>query len=99
MTDIVLMWMFGAISALAFVAGLFFLRFAVAQRDRFFAWFTAAFWLLGLSWGIHLVLGGPREESPAIYVVRAAAYVMIIVAIIDRNRRARNPGDGLGSDG
>ena len=87
MTDALLMWMFGAITALAFVAGLFFLRFAVRQRDRFFGWFAAAFWLLGLSWAIHLATGGPTEESPYIYIVRAAAYLLIIVGIIDRNRR------------
>lgn len=86
MTDLVLSWMFGAISALAFIAGLFFVRFAAIQRDRFFALFAVAFWLLGLSWGIPLALGGPTEESPAVYVVRAAAYVTIIVAIVDRNR-------------
>jgi hypothetical protein len=87
MTEITLMWMFGAITALAFVAGLFFLRFAVVQRDRFFAWFAAAFWFLALSWGIHLATGGPAEGSPYIYVLRAVAYVLIIVAIVDKNRR------------
>ncbi len=90
MMDIDLMWMFGAITALAFVSGLFFLRFAVVQRDRFFAYFAVAFWLLGLSWAIHLVLGGPAEESPYIYLVRAAAYVTIIIAIVDRNRQSRS---------
>jgi hypothetical protein len=87
MTEIQLMWMFGAIAALAFVAGLFFLRFAVLQRDRFFVWFAAAFWMLGLSWGIHLVTGGPGETGPYIYLLRAGGYVLIIAAIIDKNRR------------
>jgi uncharacterized membrane protein AbrB (regulator of aidB expression) len=87
MSELTLMWMFGAIAALSFVAGLFFLRFAVVQRDRFFGWFAAAFWFLGLSWGIHLVTGGPSESHPFIYVLRAVAYVLIIVAIIDKNRK------------
>jgi len=60
-----------------------------SQQDRFFGWFAAAFWLLGLSWAIHLATGGPTEESPYIYLVRAAAYLVIIVGIVDRNRKPR----------
>jgi hypothetical protein len=88
MTELDLMWMFGAITALAFVAGLFFLRFAVLQRDRFFVWFAAAFWMLGLSWGIDLFTGGPGESGAYVYLLRAGAYILIIVGIVDKNRRA-----------
>jgi hypothetical protein len=88
MTDLGLMWMFGAITALAFVAGLFFLRFAMLHRDRFFIWFAAGFWMLGLSWGIHLFSGGPGETGPYVYLLRAGAYILIIVGIVDKNRRA-----------
>jgi hypothetical protein len=87
MSELNLMWMFGAIAALAFIAGLFFLRFAVIQRDRFFVWFALAFWLLGSSWGVHVFSGGPGESGAYVYLLRAAGYLLIIFAIVDKNRR------------
>ena len=80
-------YLFGALTACAAVAGLFFLRFYRATRERLFLAFAAAFWLLGLHWllltGVH-----PREESRhVVYLVRLAAFVILIVGIIDRNRR------------
>lgn len=41
----------GAACALCCVAGLFFLRFWRRSRDRFFAFFAAAFWLMALQRG------------------------------------------------
>ena len=69
------------------VAGLFFLRFWVVSRDRLFAMFAAAFWILGIQ---RLLLAVTREivENQAMfYSLRLLAFVIIIVAIIDKNRR------------
>jgi hypothetical protein len=69
------------------VVGLFFLRFWLASRDRLFAMFAAAFWILGIQ---RLLLALTRtlfEDQALFYALRLAAFVIIIAAIIDKNRR------------
>ena len=69
------------------VAGLFFLRFWLASRDRLFAMFAAAFWILGIQ---RLLLAATRaivEDQAIFYSLRLLAFTIIIVAIIDKNRR------------
>jgi hypothetical protein len=77
----------GVLLALDWVAGLFFLRFWAASRDRLFAMFAAAFWILGLQ---RLLLAMTRqlvEDQAMFYTLRLLAFVIIIVAIVDKNRR------------
>lgn len=77
----------GVLLALDWVAGLFFLRFWAASRDRLFAMFAAAFWILGLQ---RLLLAMTRqlvEDQAIFYTLRLLAFVIIIVAIVDKNRR------------
>lgn len=67
--------------------GLHFLRFWRETRDRFFAFFAAAFWTLGLNW-LGLALTNPADEARTYYyVLRLVAFLMIIGAILDKNRR------------
>jgi uncharacterized membrane protein len=77
----------GALATLAGVAGLFFFRFWATTRDRFFVFFAVAFWLLAANWTV-LAAVPPYEESvhPA-YVVRLAAFLLLVVAIVDKNRK------------
>ena len=78
----------GAMMLACLVVGLFFLRFWRDTGDRFFALFAAAFWLFGLS-RLTLTLTTETNEGPlAVYLVRLAAFVMILGAIIDKNRAA-----------
>ena len=79
----------GAISTAAMVAALFFLRYWRATRDRFFLFFAISFALESVSRFLIGVLGGTGDETPAFYLLRLAAYALILVAIIDKNRRAR----------
>ena len=76
-----------AVSAMgAWVAGLMFFRFWRESRDRLFALFGTAFWLLALSWAL-LALFSPTEDTRSyIYAVRLLAFILIIVGIIDKNR-------------
>ena len=77
----------GILVAGDWVIGLFFLRFFLASRDRLFAMFAAAFWILGLQ---RLLLSLTRtvfEDQAIFYSLRLLAFVIIIVAIIDKNRR------------
>jgi uncharacterized membrane protein len=70
----------------ALVAGLFFFRFWRDSGDRLFAFFGAAFCLLSLSWAL-LALFSPTDETrPYVYAIRLLAFLLIIVAMIDKNR-------------
>jgi hypothetical protein len=75
----------GAITMGFLVAGLFFLRFWVKTRDRLFLVFAVAFWLLALNQGIIGLGGIAREELSWVYLLRLAAFSLIIVAIVRKN--------------
>jgi len=70
------------------VAALFFLRFWRQSHDRLFALFAAAFVLLGAQ---RLALALLPADAPAVwpYVVRLAAFVLILAAVVDKNRSRR----------
>lgn len=68
------------------VAGLFFLRFWTRTRDPLFFWFAIAFWLLGAGQSL-LALGDfPVEERSSVYLIRLAAFSLILFAIFRKNR-------------
>jgi hypothetical protein len=79
-------------SVLASVAiGLFFLTFWRRSRDRFFAIFALAFFVFGANRLILVVLDDANENATYVYLVRLAAFVLILFAIVEKNR-ARSPG-------
>jgi hypothetical protein len=81
----------GAIVMGYWVAGLYFLRFWRRSRDRLFVVFGAAFWLLGLQ---RLALAAHPEwndEYGSVYLLRLLAFLMILGAIIDKNRTSVTP--------
>lgn len=65
-------------------AGLFFLRFWRNTHDRLFLMFSIAFWLLGIIRIAMVALGQPGEDH-FLYWFRLAAYLLILIAIIDKN--------------
>jgi hypothetical protein len=77
----------GGIATASFIVGIFFLRFWRASRDRFFLLFAMAFWLEGAHRIVIYQWVGPDEASPFYYLIRLLAYGLIIVAIVDKNRR------------
>ena len=70
------------------VAGLFFLRFWRRTGDRLFVIFAAAFWLLGVNWLLLAFTDPDAEFRPALYLIRLLAFVLILVAIIEKNRKS-----------
>jgi Family of unknown function (DUF5985) len=83
----------GAIAMGYAVAGLFFLRFWRETRDRLFLIFSGAFWVLGLQ-RLALVLSRDLiEDHTGLYLVRLFAFLLILWAIIDKNRSSpQRPG-------
>jgi hypothetical protein len=80
------LFLWGASAAASWTAGLFFLRFWQETRDRFFAFFAGAFWCLALNWTGLALTEPPDEARTLFYLVRLIAFVLIIVAIVDKNR-------------
>lgn len=80
-------YLFGLLTGLSFACGLFFLRYWWLSKDRFFLFFVVSFWSLGATWAL---LTGHRsdEYTPYCYMLRLFAFLLILVAIIDKNRRS-----------
>ncbi|WP_257460082.1 DUF5985 family protein [Archangium lipolyticum] len=76
----------GMTSALCCVAGLFFLRFWRKTRDRFFAFFATSFLLMAVHRMVSLYLRDDSEHLLTAYVIRLLTFVLILVAIVDKNR-------------
>lgn len=77
----------GALVAGYLVVALFFLRFWNASRDRLFGLFAGAFGVLAAQRLALSLTGEYLENQTMFYLLRLAAFVVIIVAIVDKNRR------------
>lgn len=80
-------FLMGVIAMASIVAALFFLRFWKDTGDRLFAIFSASFLLLAIT---RLGLALSREQLEGHthwYWVRLAAFLLILFAIVDKNRR------------
>jgi hypothetical protein len=66
-------------------AGLFFFRFWRRTGDRLFIAFGLAFCLLSLNHVLLAAAGIPREELSWVYLIRLAAFALIIVAVAAKN--------------
>lgn len=80
----------GAIASASLVIGLFFLRFWRDGRDRFFLFFALSFFLEGANRIALSLVERPSEGSPAIYVVRLLAFVLILAGVVEKNRGQAN---------
>jgi Family of unknown function (DUF5985) len=79
----------GAVAAGFLVCALFFLRFWRRTRDGLFLAFALAFLLLGIGQTV-LALGNiPTEERGSLYLIRLAAFLLILVGIYRTNRKQR----------
>jgi hypothetical protein len=79
----------GALAMGYLVAGLFFLRFWRETRDRLFLAFAVSFTLLAVQRVALALVGGTTDAALPLYGLRALAFLLIIAAIIDKNRPAR----------
>lgn len=80
-------FLMGAIAMASAVAALFFLRFWRETGDRLFLIFAGAFALLGLTRIGLAMADDPSEIDTSWYWVRLVAFVLILIAIVDKNRR------------
>lgn len=78
----------GAICLGFLVAALFFLRFWRRTHDSLFASFAIAFALLGIGQAIQALASITEEERSYIFLIRLAAFTLILMAIVRKNRSA-----------
>jgi hypothetical protein len=85
MTDFV-----GGMIAMGYLVGaLFFFRYWVRSGDTLFLVFAGSFLLLAIGPIAMVVLEIAREENSWVYLLRVAAFTLIIVAIVRKNVEAR----------
>lgn len=80
----------GALMMACLVTGLFFIRFWLKTYDRLFLIFSFSFFLLATERLVLGMIGTRNEPSPTIYLIRMAAFLLILIAIIDKNRKTNS---------
>jgi ABC-type polysaccharide/polyol phosphate export permease len=77
----------GATCAAFAMAAFLLWQFYRATRDRLFALFTAAFALMAVNRLLIVVVARAlNENATPVYVIRLIAFLLIVYAIIDKNR-------------
>ena len=79
----------GAVASGFLICGLLFLRFWRRTREELFLAFSLAFVLLGAGQTILALASIPTEERGPVYLIRLAAFLLILLAIYRKNRKAR----------
>ncbi len=70
------------------IASLFFFKFWRRVSDRFFLYFALAFVTLAVQRVTLAFNPWEDEHDAAVYMLRLAAFLLILFAILDKNRRA-----------
>ena len=76
----------GAVTFAFLAAGLYFARFWRRTGDALFAAFAGAFVLLGLNQALLVLIDVRSEERSWVYLLRIAAFALILFAIALKNR-------------
>lgn len=81
----------GALAVTQAIIALFFFKFSVRSGDRLFTLFAAAFLILAGQRTVLTVAREWGENAVWLYGLRLLAFVLIVYAIVDKNRsRARD---------
>jgi hypothetical protein len=79
----------GALAMASWMAGLFFLRYWRSSRDRLFVFFALGFWALTAQWTANLAILPEAEGRHYVFLLRLLAFLLIIVGVVDKNRRGK----------
>lgn len=77
----------GIVAMGSFVAASIFLQFWRRTEERLLFWFAVAFALLGLERILLVATAQPEENRPLLYIVRFCAFLVLLVAIWQKNRQ------------
>ena len=82
------LFILGALALASLVAAVFFLRFWLKTTDRFFLLFAVAFAFDAVGRiAMAVLLSHQSEGEPQVYALRLLTFVLILGAIIDKNRK------------
>jgi uncharacterized membrane protein HdeD (DUF308 family) len=79
-------FLLGVIVTASLTAAAFFFKFWRQTRDLLFLGFGAAFMIEGVNRISFLFIEAPNEGDPLIYTVRLFSYLLILAAIVHKNR-------------
>lgn len=77
----------GGVMGLSLAAGMFFYKFWFKTKDQFFAYFALAFGLFGFERWLLVMIDPNNEAQPFVYTFRMLAFLIIIWAVVDKNRQ------------
>jgi hypothetical protein len=77
------------------IAGLFFFRFWWRTRDNLFVYFGVSFWILAVSQALSALAGIPSDDQAWIYLLRFAAFALLVVGIVAKNMGDANRTPGV----
>lgn len=77
----------GVLIAFYAAIALFFMRFWIAARERLFGLFALAFVVLAAQRLALSLTNASMEDQTVFYLMRLSAFVIIVAAIVDKNRR------------
>lgn len=80
-------FLLGVIVTASLTAAGFFWRFYRQTSDSLFFAFAAAFAIEGINRTAFLMIDKPNEGSPIIYMVRLVVFLLLLGAIVAKNRR------------
>ena len=78
--------MSGAVMMGCVGASIFFFKFWIKAQDRFFAIFASAFLLLAVERWLFVFIQVPNEAHTLVFIVRLLAFLLILGAVVDKNR-------------
>lgn len=80
----------GGIVVASITAGLLFLKSWTKTGDRFFLFFAASFWVEAINRAVLGLVVNPDEDRPLFYFIRLLSFVLILIAIVDKNWRGKS---------
>jgi uncharacterized membrane protein HdeD (DUF308 family) len=86
-------FLLGAISMASFTASIFFFRFWKETRDFLFVAFAVFFFIEGINRIALVFIVRPNEGNPWVYLARLSGLILILVAILKKNYRAKQSGE------
>lgn len=81
----------GLIVTLCLGIAAFQLRYWSRSKDRLFLFFAVAFALMAVNRTALSIVADESETRTYFYIARLFAFILIIIGIVDKNRRAKEP--------
>jgi hypothetical protein len=80
-------FMYGGLTMLSFIAAVIFARFWRSTAERLFLYFAISFSILAGDWMALALMPASAWPRHYLFVIRLVAFALLIVGIVDKNRR------------